>query len=30
MRRLAARDLRPATRETPRAINQQIILGLLR
>ncbi len=24
------RELRPATRETPRAINQQIILGLLR
>jgi N-acetylglucosamine repressor len=30
MRRLADRALRPATRETPRAINQQIILGLLR
>jgi predicted NBD/HSP70 family sugar kinase len=30
IRRLAARDLRPATRETPRAINQQIVLGLLR
>lgn len=30
MRRLAARELRPATRGTPRAINRQIVLGLLR
>ena len=30
MRRLTPRDLRPATRGTPREINQQIILGLLR
>jgi len=30
IRRLSARELRPATRQTPRAINQQIVLGLLR
>ena len=30
MRRLPDRALRPATRQTPRAINQQLILGLLR
>ena len=30
IRRQSARELRPATRETPRAINQQIVLGLLR
>lgn len=30
LRRLATRELRPATRKTPRAINQQIVLNLLR
>jgi predicted NBD/HSP70 family sugar kinase len=30
IRRHSARELRPATRKTPRAINQQIVLGLLR